>query len=668
MANLLSKLVYVKKNSLFTSELQSQYQNSIVFIEDTGVLWTHGHSFGLSAADLKTLQDRVTAVEEAKWFNGIAEVGEGKSVYNATAGATTIKFGGDNIITVTVNGEGVKISAKEVSAQGDSYVSASGSTNGANKVTVSANVKKVEEATTSGFLADAKDVKDYVDGELEDLDTVIASVGLGEDGSHQKTSGNYTSAATTVVGEIAALDTALKSANDAIDAEKAKFTGSKTINASGSTYETSVAIKFVNSVSGGAAAHIALVDSENKELSTVNVSDLIGKGNLASSKYDKTTGKLTLTFNQADGTTNDHEIDLTEILDINDVSIDTTSQKYLSVNLTGAENSQAVFSAIIQSIATASASATGLADANDVKTFVEGKITGLAKTSTATKGTNVEVKVSQTNGIVSIDEVTETYAGISEGSDGIEVTTASGLVKGSDIETVVDYLEEKIESVDVSSSIAAEIAKLDADVDSTGGSNVKVKVTEEDGKVTAVTVGETYATVTKSTGGITVGGTKTGLVKGSDIETLVEYIDGKTSDETSINNAIEALDSTLEMSDESSLVSVKIVETDGKLVSGSSNVGVTYGVYGGTDGIAKTSTTKTYVDTAVGGIEVTAQGDSYVSATQDTTDKKKIVVKTTTATVSSGGAGLATAADTKSYVDAAKKAVEDQIEWVEISD
>lgn len=47
-------------------------------------------------------------------------------------------------------------------------------------------------------------------------DVIEASVGLADDGSHVTTSGNYTSSATTVVGEIAALDSALKSVADQV--------------------------------------------------------------------------------------------------------------------------------------------------------------------------------------------------------------------------------------------------------------------------------------------------------------------------------------------------------------------------------------------------------------------------------------------------------------------
>ena len=55
-------------------------------------------------------------------------------------------------------------------------------------------------------------------------DKIEASVGLATDGSHVKTTGNYTSGATTVVGEIAALDRQVKTNADAIAAETTRAT------------------------------------------------------------------------------------------------------------------------------------------------------------------------------------------------------------------------------------------------------------------------------------------------------------------------------------------------------------------------------------------------------------------------------------------------------------
>lgn len=58
-------------------------------------------------------------------------------------------------------------------------------------------------------------------------DKIEASVGLAADGSHVKTNGNYTSGASTVVGEIAALDRQVKANADAIAAETTRATNAE---------------------------------------------------------------------------------------------------------------------------------------------------------------------------------------------------------------------------------------------------------------------------------------------------------------------------------------------------------------------------------------------------------------------------------------------------------
>lgn len=167
---------------------------------------------------------------------------------------------------------------------------------------------------------------------------------------------NYKGEATTILGVITNLDAKIKSELD-------KLAASKTLNDS---YEFTGKLKYVGAVANGAAAHLALVDEDDKELSTVAVSDIIGNGLLSGSAYDKATGKLTLTFNTASGTTTPIVVDLTAMLDINDVLIAEGSKKYLDVNLEGGENSQAVFSVKTVKVKDATDSNTGLADAKDV--------------------------------------------------------------------------------------------------------------------------------------------------------------------------------------------------------------------------------------------------------------------------------------------------------------
>ena len=68
-------------------------------------------------------------------------------------------------------------------------------------------------------IASANDLTTEINRAEGAEDKIEASVGLADDGSHVNTSGYYTSSASTVVGEIAALDTQVKANADAIAAE-----------------------------------------------------------------------------------------------------------------------------------------------------------------------------------------------------------------------------------------------------------------------------------------------------------------------------------------------------------------------------------------------------------------------------------------------------------------
>lgn len=102
----------------------------------------------------------------------------------------------------------------EVVAKADGHVrvAVANSTDGTHKVvTISEN----DIASASGLTTEVNRAKAAED-------KIEASVGLATDGSHVTTNGNYTSGATTVVGEIAALDTQVKANADAIADERTR--------------------------------------------------------------------------------------------------------------------------------------------------------------------------------------------------------------------------------------------------------------------------------------------------------------------------------------------------------------------------------------------------------------------------------------------------------------
>ena len=101
----------------------------------------------------------------------------------------------------------------------------------------------------------------------------------------------------------------------------------KTIAKGDNGLETSLALK-VEAASGEGSsakkARIALVGSDNSELSSVNIEDIVGGGIVKSAAYDPATGKLTITWaGEGDGKTT--EIDLGALLDIQDIIIKSDS-------------------------------------------------------------------------------------------------------------------------------------------------------------------------------------------------------------------------------------------------------------------------------------------------------------------------------------------------------
>ena len=99
-------------------------------------------------------------------------------------------------------------------AEGHVRVAVANSTDGTHKVVTVSENDIASDAALTVEINRAKAAEDKIE----------ASVGLATDGSHVKTNGNYTSGATTVVGEIAALDTQVKANADAIAAETTRAT------------------------------------------------------------------------------------------------------------------------------------------------------------------------------------------------------------------------------------------------------------------------------------------------------------------------------------------------------------------------------------------------------------------------------------------------------------
>lgn len=173
--------------------------------------------------------------------------------------------GSENFLTV--DGNGVKLSGvtdaiaaaaasakTEVKkASNDQHIDVTSAATGNGHVTYT--ISSVDTASASGL---SKEITDRENADKK----IRESVGLGTDGSHTTTSGNYTSGATTVVGEIAALDTQVKKNETSITNLNSQVTtinskinknapkGSNAITVTESTNGSTIAVKLSGTDSG----------------------------------------------------------------------------------------------------------------------------------------------------------------------------------------------------------------------------------------------------------------------------------------------------------------------------------------------------------------------------------------------------------------------------------
>lgn len=325
--------------------------------------------------------------------------------------------------------------------------------------------------------------------------------------------------------------------NGIADSKTLKWVNDNVIEFSGS-------IKYVPAAEG-VAAHIALVDEDNKELSTVAVSDIVGNGVLKNTSYNANTGYLTLTFAQADGTDKTVDIDLRAMLDINDMSIGADSENYLKVTLAAADaegNTQAVFDAKTVKVAEASDAKTGLVDAKDVKDYVDKKATDLAVkaegddyiTAAVDPADNKKIKVS-----ADVQLLTATAGTVGAyNAEGAQTTApVAGTLEGVD-KSLVDGKDvaEKVKTY-VDGAIAIEVARADAKVlaavkaldvaedtvSESGEGAINFKYSETDGKVAIRDLSATYAAHTLETKENPIEPSKitTGIVSGTVLNSVL---------------------------------------------------------------------------------------------------------------------------------------------------
>ena len=268
--------------------------------EDGSVTYTIGQNDIASATLLGTKEDASTAEtafgriakEAADRTAAIGDLnltqvgGDGKVITTISqsggkVSATAATLGAENVSASTIDDDGTKVAVtgKTVSAQVESLAKSiksvstaaaaahtvvNAKADGHVKVTVSSENSHAVVTITEDDIASASALGTETNARVAQDDKIEAAVGLNADGSHITTTGNYTSHATTVVGEIAALDTKLKEVSDTLG------TGVSTVATvtaqlqalSGRTGDASG----VTSVEGAKAYAKDLVDNLNAEV------------------------------------------------------------------------------------------------------------------------------------------------------------------------------------------------------------------------------------------------------------------------------------------------------------------------------------------------------------------------------------------------------------------
>ena len=100
------KFVYIRQKSTFTKELQGTYDKSIVFIEDTNEIFTHGVFFGIPTNYKGKVDSLESAMAALKCF---ASVSDGTNTAQAPNTTGVLKFTASNGMTVVVGTQGVTL-------------------------------------------------------------------------------------------------------------------------------------------------------------------------------------------------------------------------------------------------------------------------------------------------------------------------------------------------------------------------------------------------------------------------------------------------------------------------------------------------------------------------------------------------------------------------------
>ena len=462
--------VHIAKRESFSTELQTKYAHSIVFIKDSGEIFTHGKFYGLSIGwqnriisaenEIDALQ---TAVQALQAINAFTAISDGTHTAEATPTAKTINFKASGKASVSVGNDGVTISASGTTL-------AKGTANG------QTSVDGVSKSIVYGLDTAAYHPEDYFYTATEGA-TVAAAAQAAKEAAESK-----------VASVTATADSAIKvtgTAKDPTVGLKLDGSGNVELTQSANGLKASVAIpaptvigvaegdkvlglsekklsSTLNLKYDSTAKKIKLLGINNAVIAEIDATDFIKDGMVNKVEFNPTSKILTITFNTDSGK-QAIQVDLSSLVDTytagkgiaidgNVISVkrDTNSEGFLSVGTAGVK-----LSGVQSAINTAKNAVIGYdgdtATSNTVfgaKKYADslsknyatalqgGKAdTALQSITEGTDGSYVTITVGAKSGNTQSIATKVTVQAISTAS-----STAKGLAEASDVKTYVDAL------------------------------------------------------------------------------------------------------------------------------------------------------------------------------------------------------------------------------------